>query len=78
MRGFDLKKREPSLAAAVRVGFVQNPHTRLRRRLSLRERWAADSAAGTIDVAKRGPASAQGYGSARAGLQSKPAEKEKR
>ncbi len=29
-----------------------------------------------FDLRKRGPASAQGYGSARAGLQSRPAEKD--
>jgi hypothetical protein len=31
-----------------------------------------------FDLRKRGPAFAQGYGSARAGLQSRPAEKEER
>jgi hypothetical protein len=65
MTYLDLRKREPSHAAAVRAGLAVSSH-------------AQGDMGLTQFATKHGPAFAQGYGSARAGLQSKPAEKEER
>jgi hypothetical protein len=72
MTRFDLTNRRPSLAAPVRAGLAVSFLPRGEMGLGLGW-WSVQRS-----FVERGPASAQGYGSARAGLQSRPAEKEER